>query len=127
MATTSAQQVSREQPQTMLGSTEETKANGPALAALLAAGIGCAVLGILTTLAAANADFSKLLVLNQGVGPLSGKTTYAVAAYLVSWNVLAYLMRGKRYYERPFFIATFALIGIGLLGTFPICFDLFAK
>jgi hypothetical protein len=34
-------------------------------------------------------------------------------------------MRGRSYESRPFFIATFVLIGLGLLGTFPLFFENF--
>lgn len=105
---------------------ETTKANGPALAALLAAGIGCTVLGTLTTVAEANASFRSALALSSAVGPLSGKTIYAVVAWLLAWVIAAVVMRGKSYDLRPFFIATLVLIAIGLVGTFPLFFDLFA-
>lgn len=36
-------------------------------------------------------------------------------------------MRGKQYKERPLFIATFVLIALGFLGTFPVFYDLFAQ
>lgn len=102
------------------------KPNGPVLASLLASGIGVTVLGIVTTLAEANANFANLLKINPSVGPLSGKTIYATAAFFASWLVAGVLMRGKNYDERKFLVATFVLIGIGFVGTFPIFFDLFA-
>lgn len=102
------------------------KPNGPVLASLLASGIGVTVLGILTTLAEANANFASLLKINPSVGPLSGKTIYATAAFFASWLVAGVLMRGKNYAERKFLVASFVLIGIGVLGTFPLFFDLFA-
>lgn len=101
------------------------KPNGPALAALLSSGIGVTALGLLTTIAAGSANFANLLKINAQVGPLSGKTTYAVAAFLASWIVAAVIMRGKNYNERKFLTATFVLIGVGVLGTFPIFYDLF--
>lgn len=102
------------------------KPNGPVLAALLASGIGVTALGVLTTVAEANANFANLLKINAGVGPLSGKTVYATAAFFASWIVAGIIMRGKNYSERTFLMATFVLIGIGILGTFPLFFDLFA-
>jgi hypothetical protein len=111
--------------------TETTKPNGPALAALLSAGIGATVLGVFTTLAQAHAGFKALMDIDKnlgigiGVGPLSGKTVYAVAAWLISWAVAAVIMRGKRYDPRPFFIVTFVLVGLGMLGTFPLFFENF--
>ena len=101
------------------------KPNGPALAALLSSGIGVTALGLLTTIAAGSANFANLLKINAQVGPLSGKTTYAVAAFFASWIVAAVIMRGKNYNERTFLTATFVLIGVGILGTFPIFYDLF--
>lgn len=102
------------------------KPNGPVLAALLASGIGVTVLGVLTTAASASANFANLLKINAAVGPLSGKTIYACAAFFASWVVAAVVMRGKSYNERPFLVTTFVLVAIGILGTFPIFFDLFA-
>lgn len=101
------------------------KPNGPVLAALLASGIGVTTLGFLTTVAEANANFANLLKINAGVGPLSGKTVYATAAFVASWIVAGIIMRGKNYSERKFLMATFVLIAIGILGTFPIFWDLF--
>ena len=111
---------------TILDSIDDQKPNGPALAALLAAGVGATALGVFTTLAAWSTDFKNALVIDKGVGPLSGKTTYAVVTYLVAWAILGFVMRGKQYPERPLFITTFALIALGVLGTFPIFYDLFA-
>jgi hypothetical protein len=107
------------------------KKNGAPLAALLAAGIGSAFLGLFTTLAQSHAGFKALMDLDKnfgfkvGVGPLSGKTIYAVAIWLVAWAIAAYVMRGKDHRARPFLVATFVLIGVGLLGTFPIFFENF--
>lgn len=107
-------------------SIEATKPNGPAMAALLSAGIGVAVLGALTTTAEASADFANTLRISAAVGPLSGKTTYAVLAYALSWLVTGIVLRKREVNEGQFLTATFVLIAIGLLGTFPIFFDLFA-
>lgn len=123
--------VTEEGFQQAVASVEQPKPNGPVLAALLASGIGSTVLGVFTTLAQAHAGFKALmdidknLGLNVGVGPLSGKTVYAVAAWLIAWAVAGYLMRGKSYNAQPFFVATFLLIAIGLLATFPLFFENF--
>ncbi len=105
------------------------KPNGPALAAMLSAGIGSAALGLLTSLTQIHAglrafmDLDKNLGFKVGVGPLSGKTIYAIAIWFVAWAITAYLMRGKSYAARPYLIATFVLIAIGLLGTFPLLYE----
>ncbi len=105
----------------------DTRPNGPALAALLAAGIGAAALGALTTLAAASKPISDALVVARPVGPLSGKTIYALVIWFAAWAVLAYLWRGRDIAPRRIYLTTFILIGIGVLGTFPLFYDLFAQ
>lgn len=101
------------------------KTNGTPLSALLSAGIGVFVLGLLTTIAAASAGFANNLKLVGPVGPLSGKVTYAVVAWFAAWLVSYLVMRGKDYAPRPIYIATFVLIAAGFLFTFPLFFDLF--
>ena len=123
--TTAPRQVTDPDLRHAIASIEDPLPNGPAFAALLAAGVGATVLGLLTTLAVASADLKNALVINSAVGPLSGKTTYSVIAMAIAWLVLAFVMRGKSYSARPLFIATFVLIGLGFLGTFPLFFDLF--
>ncbi|MEX2160107.1 MAG: hypothetical protein WEB04_11960 [Dehalococcoidia bacterium] len=62
--------------------------NGPALAAVLGAGIGVFVLGFLTTLNEMAVGVHDWLIFQERVGPLSGKTTMTGIAWLVSWAVL---------------------------------------
>lgn len=119
--------VTDEHVKELLGSiATPMKPNGPAMAALLASGIGVLVLGAMTTVAAASSAFGKAITLNAGVGPLSGKTTIAVAAFALSWIVGGFVLRGREVSERKFLTATFILIGLGILGTFPLFYDLFA-
>jgi len=100
--------------------------NGPAAAALLAGGIGAAALGILTTLSEASANIANALRWSVAVGPLSGKVGAAVIIYLVSWAILHYAWRGKNVNFNQVATVTFILLAIGLLGTFPPVFELFA-
>src|SRR6266511_4188550 len=80
----------------------DTKPNGPAAAAILAAGIGTFVLGLNVTLVEAFHaaqgttawwDFSKRYGIGSAVGPLRGKVVVALVAYFVSWSVLGYICR----------------------------------
>lgn len=123
--------VADEQYRKTADAIEIAKPNGPVLAALLGAGVGSFVLGVFTTLAQAHSGFKALmdidknLGLNVGVGPLSGKTVYTIVAWLLTWAIATYVMRGKSYDSQRFFIATFVLIGLGILGTFPLFYENF--
>lgn len=104
----------------------EDKPEGPISAAILAGGIGALVLGVLTTLAEANETIKGWLELNVDVGPLSGKTIYAVAAWLVAWIVLHIALRRTEYETRRAFTISMILLAIGVVGTFPTFFQAFA-
>jgi hypothetical protein len=92
----------------------------------VAAGIGAFALGLITTLAEASSAFRDRLVLNAGVGPLSGKTIWATAIFLVAWAVLYAMFRYRDGLLRSATIAFVILTVLGLLGTFPIFFQAFA-
>ncbi|GAA4286539.1 hypothetical protein [Georgenia daeguensis] len=102
------------------------KPEGPVSAAILAAGVGAFALGVLTTLAEASEGLKQLLNLYDPVGPLSGKTVGAVIVWLVAWAVLHVMYRGKAIETRKALTASLILIGLGVLGTFPIFFQAFA-
>jgi hypothetical protein len=108
------------------GEVAAAKPDGPLAAVLLAAGIGSFALGLLTTLAEASAGFRDRLVLNAGVGPLSGKTVWATVIFVVAWAVLAARLRDRDGLLRSATIAFVVLTLLGLLGTFPIFFQAFA-
>jgi hypothetical protein len=102
------------------------RSNGPAVAALIAAGIGVLVLGILTTWGAASTSFANdVLNIKNRVGPLSGKTTFAVLAYLVSWAVLSIPLWKKNISLNTALLITAALVAAGFVGTFPKFFQAF--
>lgn len=101
--------------------------NGPVAAVMLAAGVGTVVLGILTTLAEASESVHDFLEFSERVGPLSGKTILAAAAFLLSWAGLHLALRRRDLGWRPVTIALIALVAIGLVLTFPTFFQLFAS
>lgn len=117
-----------------------TKPNGPVAAGVIAAGIGTFVIGLGVIVNEASAtikdaigfDFNAFLKfdtnfgLGRGVGPLSGKVTLAVLAFVISWAVLGYLWRGREVPFQRAFVASLVLIGLGFLLTFPPVFELFA-
>jgi hypothetical protein len=113
----------------------DTKPNGPAAAAILAAGIGSFVLGLNVTLVEAFPaaqgqtawwDFSKLYGIGNGVGPLSGKVIVALVAYFGSWVVLGFLWRRSEVNFTRVFAVAVVLIALGFALTFPPIFEVFA-
>jgi hypothetical protein len=106
---------------------EQDKPNGPVAAALLAGGIGAATLGVVTTLAEASEAFAQALAWIPAVGPLTGKALVSVIVFFVAWLVLYFLFRGKEVNFNRIFTISLVLLFIGLLGTFPPFFELFAS
>lgn len=103
--------------------------DGPAAAALLAAGVGVFALGVLTVVNEASAsihDWLESWDFDQGVGPLAGKTTLAVVVWLVSWAVLSIALWRKEVNLRVWFWVAAVLVALGFLGTFPPIFLSFA-
>jgi hypothetical protein len=100
--------------------------NGPAAAAVLAAGIGSALYGLIVLLAEANTAIHDLMIINKDVGPLSGKTTFGMMAWLVVWGALHRVWRNRNVTFARVFTITLALLGAALLLTFPPFFLLFA-
>ena len=102
------------------------KPDGPLAAVLLAAGIGSFALGLVTTLAEASMEFRERLILDAGVGPLSGKTVWATVIFVIAWVVLHVMWRERDRILRSATTAFIVLTLLGLLGTFPIFFQAFA-
>jgi hypothetical protein len=117
-----------------------TKPSGPAAASMIAAGIGSVVLGLGVVLNEYSAgiksaigidvnaflQFDKNFGIGSGVGPLSGKVTLTVIAFVVSWVILHFAWRGKEVDLGRAFVATLVLLGIGFALTFPPIFQVLA-
>jgi len=104
----------------------ETKPSGPAAAVVLASGIGAFVLGLFTTLNEASSSINDFLQFSDDVGPLSGKTILASAAFFAAWAVFGVLWRARDVAWKPVLTATVVLLALGFLGTFPTFFEAFA-
>jgi hypothetical protein len=105
------------------------KPDGPAAAAMIAAGLGVFALGLLTTLAAAYEEVGEFLAefdFVDGVGPLAGKTILAVIVWAVAWLILGVAWRGKDSNLRRMFALGLFLGILGAIGTFPPFFEAFA-
>jgi hypothetical protein len=107
----------------MMNQQSETT-NGLVAAAMLAAGIGSFVLGLMICLAQGSKAIGGILNFYDPVGPLSGKTIVAVVAWLVAWGVLASKWKDQSADFGKVYNATLILVALGLLGSFPLFFDL---
>ncbi|HXF71044.1 MAG TPA: hypothetical protein VNO79_00345 [Actinomycetota bacterium] len=100
------------------------------LLAFVAAGVGSLVLGLFTALVTALAEASQTvkgwLEFWAPVGPLSGKTTLAVAAWALAWAGLHRRLRGREVSVSRAFTLAAVLVGVGVLLTFPPIFQLLA-
>jgi hypothetical protein len=113
-------------PETSGAGTADVKPTGAAAAAMLAAGIGSLAMGIATTLAEASVGVHDALEWSGAVGPLSGKTIVAAAVFFLSWFVLYVALRQRAVNLTRIFWLTLVLVGLGVLGTLPTFFQLFA-
>lgn len=104
---------------------EPVEPNGGIVAALVSAGLACALLGILTVVSEASEGFRGLMTLYEPAGPLTGKTTVPVLLWLPAWAFLHSKLRSQQLDFRRGFRTTMVLVWIGLLGTFPPFFQLF--
>lgn len=100
--------------------------NGPVAAVLLAGGLGSAIIGLMTVLAEASEPIRNALNWWNPAGPLTGKTLSGVIVFFVSWVVLHFIFRGKNVNFASATTIALILLGLGLLGTFPPFFGLFA-
>ena len=87
--------------------------------------MGAAALGFFPTLAAASEGVKDWLQWSDAVGPLSGKVLMAVLVWLVAWAVLHLVLRSRPYETRRALVISLVLIGLGVLGTFPLFFQAF--
>lgn len=104
---------------------DDTMPNGAAVAAILAAAIGCAVLGLIIPLSEAIIPLKNVLNWWSPGGPLVGKTSVSVIAYFVSWAVLHQMWKDRDIAFATIWKASLVMIAIGLIGTFPLFFELF--
>jgi hypothetical protein len=60
------------------------------------------------------------------VGPLAGKTLWAVAVYFLSWLVLGLVLRRREVPLETAGLITAALLAVAFVGTFSPFFEMFA-
>ena len=96
--------------------------DGAAMAAILAAGIGAATLGLLVLLSEAGVYSSPSLY--APAGGLSGRSTFAVIAWLVAWFLLHRAWRARSA-PRGAFAWTLGLVAFAVVATFPPVWSIF--
>lgn len=98
-------------------------ANGAEMAAVLGAGIGAFAVGLFVILNESGVFSAPALY--GPAGGVSGRTTFAVAVWLISWAVLHRRWKDRRIGESGVINTTLVLVGLGLLATFPPLWSVF--
>jgi len=82
------------------------------------------MVGVLAFAGDASATIGKLLNFYNPTGTLSGVTTVAIIVWLIAWFVLDRLWRVRTVAMGNVSVASFALLAVGFLLTFPPFMDL---
>ncbi len=93
--------------------------NGGVLAAMVAAGAGCAAMGLCYTLAIASAGVARCLVWYRPAGGLSGMSGAAVLVWLMVWFALHWKWSRRNLRLGRILFTALALLSLGVLLTFP--------
>lgn len=104
-----------------MNSASETRSlpNGAGAAATLAAGVGAAVLGVLTLSGDKSPAIKNALIFYRPTGALSGVTTVTIGVWFATWLLLHCLWRKKDVNVRKIVALAFVLLAASLLLTFP--------
>ena len=108
----------------------EQRHDGPAAAAIVAAGTGIFVLGLLTLLSELSEavhDFLGSLDFGQGVGPLAGKTILASLSFFIVCATIGLVWRHRDTEIRTMFWIGLSLGLVGATLTFPPIFTAFGS
>jgi hypothetical protein len=95
----------------------EEGVNGSAMAAFLAGSIGAFAMGFAVILNEAGIFVAPTLY--GPAGGVSGRTTLATIAWLVVWGGLHHRWKGREIASHRVYPVALALIGLGILATFP--------
>ena len=106
---------------------DSRSADGAAAAAILAAGIGVALLGLFTTLAEANEDFHDWVDWWHRVGPLSGKSSLGLISWLASWPFLHLVLFRRDNVLPAAAVVSVVLFTAGMILMFPPIFQRIAE
>ena len=105
-------------------STTKDLPNGAGMAAILAAGIGSAALGVFDFLGDAFQGIGQFFNFYNPTGTLSGVTDTAIVVWLAAWYVLAKRWGGRDVAVGSVSIISLVLLAVGFALTFPPFIDL---
>ena len=111
----------RSRPSTV---ANESIVNGPAAAAILAAGIGCFAVGLFALAGDASKAIAHFFTFYTPSGPLSGVTTSAIVVWLLSWFALSRQWGTKSIALGRVILVSFVLLALSVMLTFPPFMDL---
>ena len=100
--------------------------NGKAAAALIAGGTGIALIGVFSTLAEVSAVFKTILTFNRSVGTLAGISIISLVLWGLFWWILGFIWKDLNLNFGKVMICLRLLLIVGLTGTFPLFYKLFA-
>jgi hypothetical protein len=129
MATVTPEQTTATQPEARDGEVHAgTRPSGAAIAAMLSIGIGALAMAIVVGLSDASAAFNSGFVHSvgkawvpgaQGIGPYSGKFTFFLVGWLLSWAIGHLALKNRDLDLGKWAVVSFALISLGMLLIWP--------
>jgi len=129
MATQTPAQITAPQVGTNDGQIDlTTRPSGAAIAAMLAVGIGALAMAIVVGISDASAAFNSGFVHSvgqvwipgaQGIGPYSGKLTFFLVGWLLSWSIGHMVLKNRDLDLGKWAVVSFALISLGILLVWP--------
>ena len=108
--------------------TLSERPSGAAVAAMLSIGIGALAMAIVVGISDASAAFNNGFVHSigkawipgaQGIGPYSGKLTFFLVGWLLSWAVGHLTLRNRDLDLGKWAVVSFALISLAILLLWP--------
>ena len=134
MATVPPEQITATQAEAQGGQVDATmRPAGAAVAAMLSIGIGALAMAIVVGLSDASAAFNNGFVHSvgkawvpgaQGIGPYSGKFTFFLVGWLLSWGIGHLALKNRDLDLGKWAVVSFALISLGILLIWPPITDL---
>lgn len=120
--TQEAETHTRPEAESRAGPDTDAVANGAAVAAYLAAGIGTFALGLIIVLNAAGIYSAPAIY--EPAGGVTGRTTLAVLVWLIAWGTLHWRWRDRHVAAGRIHVVTLILVFLGIAATVPLLWAL---